>query len=286
MKHEFGGLWTRKKLIILRDYLDFYTKALKNQHFALHYADAFAGTGIHNQKVIESQQDLIGQEDFKGSVLTALDVTPGFNRYHFNDLDPNHVKALHEIKHNYPAKNIEVTEQDANIFVKGFCNKLQHGDRAVLFIDPYNTELDWETLEIVANSKKTDLWLLFPLSALLRMTPKDGDKIIPAWESTITRLLGTPEWKTALYKPRPQPIMQDLFDTEIPSKTERINPEELQLWVKKRLEEIFSFVAQPVPLSGPTNAPLFSFFFAVANPNKAAWGLAQKVANHIIRKHA
>jgi three-Cys-motif partner protein len=285
MKHEFGGLWTRKKITILRDYLEFYTKALKNKHFKLHYVDAFAGTGIHNQKVIESQQYLISHESFKGSVLTALDITPGFSKYHFNDLDPKHVKALHEIKENNPTKNIEVSELDANKFVTNFCGQLQRGDRAVIFIDPFNTELEWKTLEVIAKSQKVDLWLLFPLSALLRMTPKDGDKIIPAWEVTITRLVGTPEWKTALYKTKPQPVIKDMFDTEIASKSERINPEELQLWVKKRLEEIFSFVAQPVPLSGPKNAPLFSFFFAVANPSKAAWGLAQKVATHIISKN-
>ncbi len=155
-----------------------------------------------------------------------------------------------------------------------------------MFIDPYKSELDWQTLEVVANSKKIDLWLLFPLSVLLRMTPKDGDRIIPAWESTITRLLGTSDWKEALYKPKSQPVMSDLFGVEsLNESSERINADEIELWVKTRLEEIFSFVAKPVRLQGPKNAPLFSFFFAVSNPNRSAWGLAQKVAGHIIDKN-
>ncbi len=286
MKHEFGGLWTRKKLEILSEYLNFYAKALKNKHFSLHYADAFAGTGIQNQKVIEGQQDLISQEDFNGSVLTALEVAPGFNHYHFNDLDTEHVAALNEIKANHPTKNIHITEKDANIFVLDFCKYLRRGDRAVLFIDPYNTEFDWASLEVVAKTKKIDLWLLFPLSVILRMTPKHGSNIIPSWEATLNRLLGTCEWKEALYKAREQSLTLDLFDNP-PSNisSERVNPDELQLWVKSRLEEVFSFVAKPVMLKN-NNTPLFSFFFAVANPSEPAWGLAQKVANYIIKKHA
>ncbi len=104
MRHEFGGLWTRKKLVILEDYLNFYATALKDKHFALHYADAFAGTGIHNQKVLEGQYDLLDQEDFNGSVLTALEIEPGFNCYHFNDLDPDRFQALLDIKEKHPAK--------------------------------------------------------------------------------------------------------------------------------------------------------------------------------------
>ena len=45
MKHEFGGLWTRTKLQALEQYLIFYTTAMKNQPFTVHYVDAFAGTG-------------------------------------------------------------------------------------------------------------------------------------------------------------------------------------------------------------------------------------------------
>jgi len=40
MDHEFGGIWTRQKLDILKKYLGFYTLALKNQPFTLHYVDA------------------------------------------------------------------------------------------------------------------------------------------------------------------------------------------------------------------------------------------------------
>ena len=43
--NAFGGLWTKEKLDVLRDYLGFYCKALSGQKFDLVYIDAFAGTG-------------------------------------------------------------------------------------------------------------------------------------------------------------------------------------------------------------------------------------------------
>ncbi|MDO9319092.1 MAG: three-Cys-motif partner protein TcmP [Gammaproteobacteria bacterium] len=176
MKHVFGGIWTRKKLAVLEAYLKFYASALKNQPFTLHYADAFSGAGSHVPTDEEGQAVLVAQEDFKGSALTALDVELGFHRYHFNDLNPEHVRELMRIRDEYPNKKILVYQLDANQFVPKFCASLGRHDRAVLLLDPYSTQLDWSTLRHVAESGKVDLWLLFPISVILRMTPKNDSK--------------------------------------------------------------------------------------------------------------
>lgn len=114
-KHEFGGLWTRKKLSVLEAYLNFYVTALKNLPFSLHYADAFAGTGTHAPAAEEDQGLLVPYEDFRGSALTALEVSPGFNHFHFNDLNPMHVSELHKIQETYPNKQIHIYEQDVTV---------------------------------------------------------------------------------------------------------------------------------------------------------------------------
>lgn len=286
MKHIFGGIWTRKKLAVLEDYLGFYAKALKNQSFTLHYADAYAGTGSHVPMDENAQTLLVPYEDFKGSVLTALEVEPGFHRYHFNDLNPDHVHELQRIKDDYSAKDIQVYQQDANQFVPEFCRLLGVTDRAVLFLDPYSTQLDWATLGHIAKSGKVDLWLLFPISVILRMTPTAGDRVRPEWKNTLNRLLGTNEWEAALYKPIEAPPMDDLFgDVDPTPAAERVNTAELERWVTGRLGELFPYVAKPVPLKNG-GKPLFLFYFAVSNSNPKAWGLADKAATHIIQKHS
>ena len=284
MKHEFGGLWTRTKLQALEQYLIFYTTAMKNQPFTIHYADAFAGTGTQDPKVLESQGELIPHEDFMGSVRTALSIPSGFHHYHFNDLNPLHIKELRQLATEYPEQNIHISEQDANIFVPNFCNSLGAKDRAVLFLDPYSTELDWATLKYVAKSRKVDLWLLFPISVIFRMTPKDKSKIIPTWKSTLDRLLGTDLWEKALYEEKPKPQIEDMFGTENHWEcAERINVEGLMNWVSNRLRELFPYVAEPAVLRN-NNSPLFLFYFAVSNPKKEARNLADRAAKHIMRK--
>ncbi|MEM1370296.1 MAG: three-Cys-motif partner protein TcmP [Cyanobacteria bacterium P01_H01_bin.15] len=284
MVHEFGGVWTRKKLSVLEAYLKFYVTALKNQPFTLHYADAFAGTGSHAPLQDDEQKLLIPQEDFRGSVMTALEVSPGFNEFHFNDLSPEHVSELHSIRKDNPEKKIHIYEQDANEFVPAYCSRLTRKDRAVLLLDPYSTQLDWETLKHVADSKKVDLWLLFPISVILRMTPRDGTKIRQEWKRTLDRLLGTNTWEESLYKPIEVPAMGDMFEEPDPDPTplsERLNTKELEQWVTNRLRELFPYVAPPIPLNNK-GRPLFLFYFAVSNDSSKAWGLAQRAASHII----
>ena len=284
MKHEFGGVWTQKKLAVLEAYLTFYMRALKGK-FRLHYVDAFAGTGSHDPVIEEDQQLLIPYQNFRGSVLTALAVEPAFDEFHFNDLDQQHVEELERIKHLHRDKNIKVYSQDANQFVPDYCSKLGSKDRAVLLLDPYSTQLDWETLRFVADTKRVDLWLLFPISVILRMTPTDGNNTRPEWKNTIDRLLGTTHWEEAIYKPLVPPAIGDLFDDQDKvESSERYTTQELEQWVTNRLKEVFPYIAKPVLLTNK-GAPLFLFYFAVSNDDKRAWGLADKVASHIIKNN-
>lgn len=284
-KHEFGGPWTQLKLDVFRDYVNFFTTALKNRNFNLHYADAFAGTGQQNLKTVEGQPVLFPEEDLEGSVRVALSLRHAFQVYHFNDISEEFCQELRKLAAEYPGVDVRISQLDANEFVRGFCSSLGSNDRAVLLLDPYNTELDWESVKVVANSQRIDVWVLFPLSTLLRMTPRDGSKIRPEWEATLNRLLGTDRWITELYRPKETPRMEDMFGEEPLSEVERLNVDGVSKFVKNRLAEQFPFVSDPVTLRSK-NSPLFLFFLAVSNPSNVAIGLAKKVSNQIIKKYS
>lgn len=283
-RHPYGGPWTQLKLSILRDYLLFFTKAHIGKGFTLHYADAFAGTGHQSLKVIEGQDPMFPIEDLEGSAQIALSVDPPFHKYHFNDLANDHYDALKDLAARYPDRDCPVTKLDGNEFVRQFCRSLSSNDRAILFIDPYSTELHWDTLKHIAGSQRIDLWLLFPISALLRMTPNDLDRLDESWIRKIDLLLGTSEWKEALYRPKTAPIIGDMFDEIEHPGMERLNIDEVSQFVKARLGEQFAYVAKPATLYA-NGRPLFLFMFAVSSRLKVAQALAEKVSTHILRKH-
>ncbi len=282
-KNVFGGPWTRIKIEILKDYLNFYTIALKGK-FILHYADAFAGVGKHSRKIADEQPELFEEESFRGSVLTALDTDPPFDRYYFNDLNPAFIKELWKIRDQYIDRDITIKEMDANRFIPQFAKHLNWNERAVLFVDPFKTEVDWQTLVEVAKSKKIDMWLLFPLSALIRLTEKERPEVSPVWAEVLDRMLGSNDWEAELYQPRELPPMDDMFGARPDPVMERLNPEALQAWVKSKLEREFAYVEEPVMLKN-NGRPLFSLFLALANDSDKAKALARKVTRAIIKKH-
>ncbi len=154
----------------------------------------------------------------------------------------------------------------------------------MLFLDPFSTQLDWQTVICVAESQKIDLWLLFPISVILRMTPREGERIIPEWSETLSRLLGTQDWEEAIYRPKERPPIDDLFGVESEDEiTERINVDELQTWVTNRLKSIFEYVAEPRLLTN-NKRPLCLFYCAVSNQSPAAWNLADRAIQSIMGK--
>ena len=75
----------------------------------------------------------------------------------------------------YQGRQIEVIPGDANDRLPRFCQNMSDLDRAVVFLDPYATEVAWTTVQTIARTKKIDCWILFPLMAVARMMPKDKE---------------------------------------------------------------------------------------------------------------
>lgn len=112
-EHRFGGAWTEIKLKVLRDYLHFYTQALKKQPFKLMYIDAFAGTG--DRSVCGEQPSLfISERRLRGSARIALDLERHFGRYVFIEKHLRRFQALEMLRQQYPLHQIECLRGEAN----------------------------------------------------------------------------------------------------------------------------------------------------------------------------
>ena len=292
--NQFGGTWTRDKLQLLRGYLERYTTALKRQRFNLVYVDAFAGTGyvdIGSQGDSQENPLLLTEIDadtagiLKGSTRLALDVDDRpFDQFVFVEQNPAYAAELQLLQAEFSNRDIQVQTADANVFLPEWCDRQNsrlgvpwRRQRAVIFLDPFATEVDWQTVESIAETKSVDLWILFPLSALTRMLPTEH-RPVEQWAVVLDRVFGDPLWRSTFYTTQKQPTLfgeDQIF-------TVRADQQAIVDAYLAKLETVFEAVA-PTPrwFLNRMKSPQFAFMFAASNPTGAP--IAVRIANHLLR---
>lgn len=274
---KFGGEWTQEKLNIFTEYLNAYLTALKNQKFRKIYIDAFAGTG--EIEVGDGSQRLVG------SAKIALDAEQKFDAYYFIEKNPDKEKELEKMVRTYPLelqKRVHIICGDATIKLKEILDSIDwRYARGLLFLDPYATQVKWDMLQAIAKTEAIDVWYLFPYHAMNRMLTKNKDALI--CEETLDLLLGDTRWRTEFYKRDPE--MNLFAEPNDSPEIKQIKTSDVKEYLIKRLKTTFASVSlYPRLFKNSKNSPMFIFFFAIANPNPKAWGLALKIADHILKK--
>lgn len=280
MTQAFGGPWTQAKLSILGEYLDRYTTALKNQAFDLIYVDAFAGEG---QWRPNSGYEGGEYEDYRaivdGSARIALGVQDKpFDRLVFIEKDPSRYASLHALRNEFPHRDIAALNDDANHALAVFCNDLENRNaRAVVFLDPYATQVRWETVERLAQTKKADCWILFPLSAVARIMPT-AEEPSPQLQARLDVIFGGREHWESIYHDATQ---RRLFGEQ--SQQRDTGSSAIAGLYRKRLSSVFEKVAPAsLTLRNSRNSPLFELFFAASN--RAGAPIAIRIAKHIMER--
>lgn len=290
--HEFGGEWTQEKLNVLAKYLHAYTTALQRQPFRKEYIDAFAGTGYRTESNVgreePSEAELFppqidggeSKELLDGSARLALRTVPSFDEYIFIEKDTKRCLELEGLKHEFSDKSnaITILPGDANDHIQRLCNRDWRNRRAVLFLDPYGTQVEWDTIRAIAATKAIDLFILFPLGvAVNRMITRSG-QFPPGWQNRLNILLGTDKWKDEFYE---RDRTENLFG-EVEESVWRVPVERIGSYFNDRLKTIFPGVAEePGVLRNSRHCPLYLLCFAVANERGKK--VALKIARHLLR---
>jgi three-Cys-motif partner protein len=168
---QFGGPWTEEKLMRLRKYLQAYMSIFsKNPRAKLlntMYVDAFAGTGFRKEMSSPESGDLFDDvtADWdadalrKGSTQVALETTPPFAEYIFIEHNEVHAANLSRLRQQFPriAQRIRIVAEDANVYLTQWCKTTDwRSTRAVVFLDPYGMQVEWATIEAIAETKSVD----------------------------------------------------------------------------------------------------------------------------------
>ena len=305
-RHErWGGSWTEQKLAALEKYIRAYLRIMhrneRARRFTKIYLDGFAGSGKrYAREIAESAQqelELIPEvstevereelrEYMEGSALRVLRVEEPapFDRYIFIDIDPKETQKLQQqLSTQFPNRNIEIVTQDANTYIQNWCSQMGAFDRAVVFLDPFGLQVEWKTIQAIAETGKIDCWLLIPLGVgLLRMLPHNN-MISEQNQQILTRFFGTEEWQERFYQRSEAlvlPFEEDVFRQD---EYYRVDKSQIAQFIIERLRLVFpseGVIKEPLVLRNSKNNPIYLFAFAAANPKGAP--TAVKIAGDII----
>ncbi|WP_209348417.1 three-Cys-motif partner protein TcmP [Pontixanthobacter sp. CEM42] len=285
---SFGGAHTKKKLDAVAGYLEAYVTVMKKQSFWLSYVDGFVGSGSSMSQssaaLAEVQEpDLFPTNDVvRGSPVRALEVSPAFDEYVFIEADQSNVESLTALVSEFPDKNIQIQQGDANQRLIELAADLgaDRRKRAVVFLDPFGLSVRWETMRALAATEKVDLWYLVPVHGMSRQIRNDGTFLSSA--TKIDELWGSTAWRELAV--RPLETDADLFG-DIDDRVEKVaKAKQFSEMFRDRLAEIFAGgVARNYLPLGRGRLHDFSLMFACANPSPAAHQTALRIANHILR---
>ena len=94
---------------------------------------------------------------------------------------------------------IECENEEANGYLKDLCGKNWRAHRALVFLDPYGMQVEWKTIESIAQTEAIDLWLLFPIGTVNRLLKRNGE-IRPSIREKLNLFFGNEQWFEVFYR--------------------------------------------------------------------------------------
>lgn len=184
--------WTTKKYRLVANYMDMFSKGMKNKWDKRVYIDLFAGAGKSRYKE--------NKKIFKGSPFLALDVEYKFDKYIFCEETDIRTEALRERIHKYyPEVDIDIIHGDCNQKVDEIISKIPSGRKvlSLCLVDPNKlSSLKFQTLMSLSNGRRMDFMMLYPSNMEIRRWPKlyleEDNKAIEAF-------LNIKEWRKEWY---------------------------------------------------------------------------------------
>ena len=265
---------------------------MKNQGFATWYIDAFAGTGdrhaelqrggIFEDKPIEHVEEILD-----GSARKALGITPKFSHYVFVEVNSRRANVLQALMKEYTC-DIQIRTAEANAELRKLFSSppwssisLGNRQRGVVFLDPYGMSVAWSTLQLLASTKRVDVWYLFPRKAVIQQLAHNIQRVDSAKRDKLSEVFGTADWEDELY--RTQPAQISFLDPSVTdSKARLANPAQISAFAQRRLKTLFAYVSPPLPLV--VNGCDFFELYCLSN-NVAAIPLITRGVEHVIKKY-
>jgi three-Cys-motif partner protein len=146
------------------------------------------------------QRSGLGKDSTTAKLLegsAARAIRHSFHKYLFIEKSAERVAELEKLRANSDVRDrISIHHGDANQKLLDFAQSTDwKTHRAVVFLDPYGMQVEWETIQALGGTNAVDLWFLFPLGqAVMRLLLK-GAEPPPEWRSRLDKIFGTSHGK-------------------------------------------------------------------------------------------
>jgi three-Cys-motif partner protein len=269
---DLVGPWAIRKHQLLRDYLIEYTKIMRGQPWCCgyEYVDAFAGTG--RPRLRDDSASYID-----GSPRVALGIPHPFSRYTFIETSRWRIECLRQLGDEFSDRTIDVIEGDANqMLATRIVDRFrwEYKRRGIIFLDPFGANLAYRTIERIAATGSSEIFLHLPTMALNRAALRNGPNALTGEGAAIMdRIWGSRDWRRTLFHD-----FRGLSGT-VEVKKRPTNAEYLgRLFVEQRLKSLFPYVTDPMVMKNSAGGDLYCLIFAGHNK------IGAKIADYIFRK--
>jgi len=286
----WGNNWTEDKLSAFTKYVNAYLTIMdtnKSKYgWKTLYFDGFAGSGDLKKKgnaTTEAVSPLllelgIGEAEtkvYKGAAERILSLQKKFDYYYFIDLNGESLKRLEDKLSSFHMDNrLVFREGCANENIKKLANALKKDKKlkALVLLDPFGMQINWESIELLRNTA-SDVWILIPSGVIInRLLEKNGElkhinKLCSFFGMT------EEEIRQAFYS---ENVTQTLFGEE--TKTQKVQKpirKITDLYIK-RLQTVWTNVT-PEPLIMKNKMNVEIFHFAFASNNKVGLNIAKEI---------
>lgn len=286
--YSWGGPWTEKKLEAFLKYVRAYLTIMnKYPHYKTIYFDGFAGSGERKTVVNSDVLKLIDLEEddqnvYQGAAerLMRLPKPFTFNYYYFIEKD---LASLEKLKEKLGALSVENDRKtefrsgDCNIQLANLSQALLGSPLAALiFLDPFGMQVDWESIAKLKNTH-SDIWILLPTGVIVnRLLDRKAElQHIRKLES----FFGLPEEeiRQRFYVKTGQGDLFNEYSEHVSKVTAPI--EKIAALYVERLQTVWKYVTpKPLVLKNRHGTPIFHFVFA-SNIQAAV-----RIAKDIIQK--
>ena len=212
-----------------------------------------------------------------------------FDRLIFIEKDPQRFELLRKLQEEFPGRDISVLNEDAEKALPAFCQSLDVDERAVVFLDPFATEVSWAMVEGMARTQKIDCWILFPLSAIARSfmpTPRASHQRNSCKSTRQDFLNGACILAGLLQYMAPQggrlSFPQGFGGAKLSKSDRRRQQPDRRLGYRVRLASIFARVApKGREFANSKNSPMFRVVFFAASRHPKGARIAVGMLRHI-----